>query len=240
MEVLVREFNTRPCVVHGHGKHDYQYWWEPIKSAFFSTPPRIPTIPPGLTIITCNNGHPAMGMFESSLEYLGVPYRVFGQDINPWLNSRDKPTVLASALALVDTPYVLYADSRDAILIGDPAKALDRYEHQFSCDILFGADRINWPPEREFARFEEPLARQAHSEFRYLNGGLWIGRTAYCAEFFSRAATVAPVESAVESEQGILKKLFPECYPHVQLDYHCEIFLNTGFLLSHDALEILP
>jgi len=67
---------------------------------------------------------------------------------------------------------------------------------------------------------------------------LWIGKTDYCAEFFTRAAATQPLESAAESEQGILKQLFPIHHPQILLDYHCEIFLNTGFLLSRDALEI--
>jgi len=238
MEILVKEFNTRPCVVHGHGKHDYQYWWEPIKTGFFSTQTSCLAKPDELTIITCNNGHLAMGMFESSLDHLGLPYSVFGRGVEPWVNSQQKPAILAAALKTIDTPYVLYADSRDALLINDPALALDCFKHRFHCEMLFGADRINWPPGRQFARFEEPLARQAKSEFRYLNGGLWIGKTDYCAEFFTRAAATQPLESAAESEQGILKQLFPIHHPQILLDYHCEIFLNTGFLLSRDALEI--
>lgn len=238
MEVLVREFDTRPCIVHAHGKHAYQYWWEPIKTGFFSTQSSHFSKPDELTIITCNNGHPAMGMFERSLEHLGLPYSVFGHGVEPWINSQQKPVILASALKTIETPYVLYADSRDALLIGDPARALASFKSQFECDMLFGSDRINWPPERNFARFEEALAEQAKSEFRYLNGGLWIGKTDYCAEFFTLAAATKPIESAAESEQGILKQLFPIHHPQILLDYHCEIFLNTGFLLSRDALEI--
>jgi len=238
MDILVREFNTHPCVVHGHGKHDYQYWWEPIKSAFFSAPPAICSMPAELTIVTCNNGHRSMGMFERSLDYLGVPYRVFGQGVEPWVNSQAKPAALAAGLRSIDTDYVLYADSRDAIIVGDPAVVLERFKEGFSCDMLFGADRINWPPERQFARFEEPLAKQAGSDYRYLNGGLWIGKTGFCAELFSLAAVTEPVASASESEQGILKRLFQAHYPRIQLDYCCELFLNTGFLLSREALEI--
>ena len=108
----------------------------------------------GLTLLTCNNGRGTMGIFERSAERLGLPVLVRGQGIEPWLNSRDKPRVIRDALAGIDTEFVLYGDSRDAVLLRDPAEARDLLAGMSGCGLLFGGDRINWPPLHRFKAFE--------------------------------------------------------------------------------------
>jgi hypothetical protein len=230
LEVFNTLFRTRPIVVHAHGSHDYKPNWLPIKNAFFDLPKRQIDMGNLVTVITCNNGHPSMGMFERSLDHLGIPYRVFGQGINPWVNSRDKPLVLLQALGSVKTPYVLYADSRDAILIDDPDIAVTRFIENFQCRMLFGADRINWPPIAEFQKYEEQQAFEYDTTFKFLNGGVWIGETAFSRDFFKKVINTPVAGKAPESEQGILKKLFRAFKGEVALDYRCQIIQNIGFV----------
>jgi hypothetical protein len=232
IQVRHTEYGTSPVLVHAHGSHEGKPHWRPIRDAFFANTAQQLSCPEDLTIITCNNGHQAMGIFERSLEHLGLPYQVHGAGVNPWMNSRDKPRILAEALSKIKSRYVLYADSRDAILIGDPGLALQRFREEFSCRMLFGADRINWPPLKEFQRYEDSLLPAEGSDFPYLNGGMWIGETAFCQEFFARAMETPPVEKAPESEQGILKRMLPDYAGSVQLDHHCRIFINIGFLVA--------
>jgi len=230
--LLNRQFHSRPLVVHAQGHHEHKPHWKPIKEAFFARPPRHLALPEQLTLITCNNGHAAMGMFERSLGHLGLPCLVRGQGIHPWLNSQHKPQVLAEALREISTPYTLYADSRDALLLGDPRILVERFERDFSADLIFGADRMSWPPRKEFTDFENSLPGASESDFRYLNGGVWMGKTGFCREFFEEAVRTPPVPEAPESEQGILRKLLPRYVPRVQLDYRCQLFQNIGFVIA--------
>jgi len=226
-------FNTKPAVIHAHGSHRHIPNWQPIREAFFAS--RQLNFGPcnDLTIITCNNGHEAMGIAEKSMEHLGIPYKVFGQGVENWINSRDKPRVLFEALKTIETEYVLYVDSRDAIIIANPQIILKRFKSAFDCDLLFSGDRINWPNDKDFLEFEKSVNSVPNSDFCFLNGGLWMGRTNFCTGFFEEACNTEPVPSAADSEQGILKKLFPKYHPRVQLDYRCEIFQNIGFVLKN-------
>jgi hypothetical protein len=230
-------FNTTPVVIHAQGSHAYKPYWQPIKEKFFASPRRGLGPVPDLTILTWNNGHEAMGILERSLDHLGVPCVVLGRGVRDWVNSRDKPRLTAAALDSVETKYVMGVDSRDAIVLGDPREIVARFERRFSCEMLYSADRLNWPNLDEFKRFEESVPEAAVSDFRFLNGGMWIGRTPFCREFFAAALERQPVSSAPDSEQGILKQLFPVYYPRVQLDYRCQLFQNLG-LVHRKILEI--
>lgn len=222
-------FDTTPALIHAHGHHDYKPLWPPIRDAFFNAPRRSLTVRPDLTIVTCNNGGPAMGLFERSLDHLGLTCTVAGRGVDGWINSRDKPSAIAAALASVDTAFTLYADSRDAILVDDPNLLPERFG-AFDCEMVFSADRMNWPPRRAFELYENALAAGEAGDFRYLNGGLWIGRTDFCRRFFSEVLTTQPVEEAVDSEQGLLKQLLPRHSDKVRLDYRCTMFQNIGFV----------
>ncbi|HEY6139357.1 MAG TPA: hypothetical protein VI670_16465 [Thermoanaerobaculia bacterium] len=234
-----RQFGSQPVVVHAHGPLETKPHWQPIRDVFFSQERRAIGAPDDLTVLTCNNGHDSMGLLERSLDRLGVPYVVTGQGIDPWVNARDKPRSILQAAWTVRTTYLLYADSRDAIVLDDPRIALERFRTQFRCDLVFGADRINWPPLERFREFEDAVAGEAAQDFRYLNGGVWIGRTEFCREFFADAAATPPLPEMEVAEQGILKQLFPKYYPKVQLDYGCTIFQNIGFLFG-PVLEVVP
>jgi hypothetical protein len=191
-----------------------------------------------LTVLTCNNGSDAMGILERSAQALGVPCLVRGLGISPWINSRHKPLIILEALRQIETEYTLYADSRDAVILGNLRSAVERFVDHRGCDLLFGGDRINWPALPEFRRFELSIPGARETQFRFLNGGAWIGKTSFCQEFFSEAVKLDPVPEVPDSEQGILKKLLPKFYPRVQLDYRCEIFQNIGFVLS-DIFDVI-
>jgi hypothetical protein len=223
-------FGTEPLVVHAHGHHRNQPHWSPIRDQFFALPEADLGPVSGLTVITCNNGAEAMGLLERGLDHLGMPYIVGGQGVSPWVNSRDKPQAISRVLERVSTPYVLYADSRDALVLSYPELAVWRFEREFDAGILFGADRMHWPPLSRFKRFERSLASGQPGDFHYLNGGMWIGRTDFCRTLFKRAASMSPVPEAPESEQGILRQLFLEHPDGIALDYRCQLFQNLGFV----------
>jgi hypothetical protein len=232
MYVANLQSNTFPAIIHAHGSHSHKPHWQPIKERFFASPPRNIGSIQDLTILTCNNGHAAMGVLERSLNHLGVPYVAAGQGVRDWVNSRDKPATIVQCLETIETEFVLYADSRDAICIVDPHEIVRRFRVTFDCALLFGADRINWPPVRAFRLFEERLAAGQQSDFRYLNGGMWIGKTEFCREFFAQAMQTPVLPEAPDSEQGILRRLLPQFVPEVQVDYRCCLFQNIGFVVA--------
>src|SRR5471032_1952055 len=98
LQLVNLSFGTTPRVVHAHGHHSSKPHWPSIREAFFASARRPAAPSSKLTIITCNNGHPAMGLLERSLDHLGLPYLVGGQGIEPWINSRDKPAVIHDLL----------------------------------------------------------------------------------------------------------------------------------------------
>lgn len=233
------QYNTEPLVVHAPGPLRHKPHWREIKDAFFSSPPARIGAVEDLTIVTWNNGNEAMGILEKSLDHLGVPYVVKGAGVREWVNSRDKPLLSYEAACEARTKYVMGVDSRDAIVLGDPHRIVERFEREFSCEMVFGADKMNWPNVARFKSFEESLPGARASDFKYLNGGMWIGRTEFCREFFAAAVRTRTVPEAPDSEQGILKQLFQDFYPRVQLDYRCQMFLNV-WLVFTQTIKVTP
>ena len=123
-------FNTRPLVVHAQGPHMNKPYWQPIRDKFFASQPQKLTLPKNLTILTWNNGHDSMGVFEKSMAHLGLPCLVLGKGVDEWINSKHKPLLTYEALKNIDTEFVMGVDSRDAILLDDPAKILNAFKQR--------------------------------------------------------------------------------------------------------------
>jgi hypothetical protein len=230
-------FNTMPLIVHAQGPHDNKPYWKPIRDVFFSSPKRKIGLPKDLTIFTWNNGHTAMGVFEKSMEHLGIPCMVLGHGIKNWENSKHKPILTYEALKDIKTEYIMGVDSRDAILIGDPKLIMKKFINDFKSDLIFSADLMNWPNIPEFKKFEDKCAESFNSDYKYLNSGAFIGKRDFCLEFFKVASQTKPSPKAPKADQGIFKRLFMDYYPKVQLDYKCQLFQNIGFVFRK-TLEI--
>lgn len=230
-------FNTKPLVVHAQGPHDNKPYWQPIRDTFFSSPKRDIKLPENLTIFTWNNGHEAMGIFEKSMEHLGIPCMILGAGVENWQNSKHKPLLTYEALKNIKTKYIMGIDSRDAILIDDPNKILQLFLKNFDCDLVFSADLMNWPNIAEFKKFEDKCAESFKSDYKYLNSGAFIGKRDFCLDFFKKASETEPAKQAPKADQGIFKRIFMDYFPKVQLDYHCQLFQNIGFVFRK-TLEV--
>lgn len=230
-------FDTEPLVIHGQGDDFTKPFFAEVRDAFFATPSKelinSASLRPELTILTWNSRE-TPGLLERSLDHLGLPYIVKGRGIADWSNSRDKPRLTVEALHEIDTPYVLAVDSFDAFVAGDPLRLIADFETHFEADLVFNGGKVNWPNVAEFKRFEEGLPGAQESEFRYLNGGAWIGRLDFCRRFFAEACATAPVAIHPESEQGILKQLLPRHVPRVQIDYRCRMFQTLGYVFQRN------
>ena len=238
MDLLVKETGGRPVLVHGHGNHDLKPIFDLVQTKLYSKPPEKVKSTGELTLFTCNNGHPSLGLLEKSAERLGVEVVVAGRGRKNWCNATDKPQVICEALESIRTEYALYADSRDCLLIGSPDRALQAFHEHFSGrDLVFGADIVNWPPVLSFQRYEKQLAGAKAGRYRFLNGGCWLGRTCFCRKFFNNVARTEPVPEAPDSEQGLLKALLPKYADAVGLDYGTKMFFNCGYVAG-DIIEI--
>lgn len=224
-------FDTKPLVVHAQGPLSHKPYWKPIRDRFFQSPAQHLSLS-DLTVFTWNNGHEAMGVFEKSMAHLGLPCMVLGQEVDEWMNSKHKPLLTAEAMKHIKTEFIMGVDSRDAILLGDPSEILNRFLTRFGCDLVFSADLMNWPNVPSFKKFEDACAEGVDTDYKYLNSGAFIGRTAFCKGFFAAAADTQPVPQAPRADQGIFKKVFQDYYPKVQLDYRCELFQNIGFVYN--------
>ncbi len=223
-------FETRPLVIHAQGQEAYSPHWPGIVDRFFGSQPETSEPNHDLTILTWNSITDKKGILERSLDHLGLPYMVLGGGELDWVNSSHKPALAAEALETIDTEFVLGVDCWDAIALGNPRRLVDTFAKSFSCDLVFNAGKVNWPNLPRFREFERSLPNEANSEFRYLNGGAWIGRVDFCRTFFNHACRTDPVPEMPGSEQGILKQLFPLYFPRVQLDYRCEMFQTLQYV----------
>ena len=181
-----------------------------------------------------------MGVLEDGLRHIGVPCVVSGAGISNWINAIHKPKAIMAALTTIATEYVVYADSRDALLLKSPEELLDTYLADFSgYQLVFGADRVNFPPNRKLRLFEDSLPGAAESPFKYLNSGMWLGHTSFACSFFQRVLHEHPLPEGPTSDQGLIRQLLPEFEGSIALDYRCRLFQNIGFL-ARPILTIHP
>jgi predicted O-methyltransferase YrrM len=220
-----RLFGTHPIVAHSPGPRGPD--WARFENAVLSAPARKCRCGE-LTILTWNNGprpEKPTGVFERSVARLGLKVEALGAGISPWKNIF-KLRLTAEALAKIQTPYVMAADSSDAALCDDPAILVERFRQHYTCDLLLNATGSRcWPELPEFVRFESSLPMAAVAQGRHwLNSGVWIGKTEFCREFFARLAAEPPVAGFEHSDQAIFKQAWPRWYPRVQLDYLSHLF----------------
>lgn len=239
-----RFFNTltasEPLLFHAQGYHEYKPVWPRIRAHVFDAPARQIGASERITVLTCNNGHGAMGLFETSCAHLGVPVVVGGREFPDWVNAIHKPQAILNALDGITTPWVVHADSRDAILAGDPDRLVDDMARDFpGADMVFGACQLSWPNAEDLSAFELGLPGAAGSEYKHLNGGLWIARTEFARDLFAEVLHTDPHSAAPDSEQGKLRRLFPAHHPAITLDYGLKMFHNVGFTFV-DTYEERP
>ena len=66
---------------------------------------------------------------------------------------------------------------------------------------------------------------------------MFIGRTAFCRNYFARLAGETPEPGYESSDQAIVVRIWPEWYPEVQDDYFSQIFQWFNEDLSVMRLE---
>lgn len=146
--------------------------------------------------------------------------------------------------------YLLYADSDDAVLRNDPARAVNLL-HECSCDLLFSGTShpagYRWMPE--VARWANSHADQhaGGAEHQYLNAGVFVGKTDFLREVVAAAMEYVTTEDltmpeyvraqmehslsdqcpdfpkGVGCDQAILRYLHPWFYPRMKIDFRGQL-----------------
>lgn len=232
-----RLFGTQPLLFHAQGYHSFKPVWPKIREFAFSLPPLDLGPRPRVTAITCNNGHSAMGLFEESCARLGLPVLVGGTEHAEWINAVHKPPAILDLLDKIDTEWVLYADSRDVLILDDPELLVDRMA-AFEADLVFGSCMVSWPNLPQFSNFEASLPGAQDSTYKFINGGMWLGRVPTIRALFEDVRDAEILSVAPDSEQGKIRQVLHRHVPQVGLDHRCALFQNVGFVFE-DIFDVL-
>ena len=205
--------------------------------------------PKDLTIVTCRNegsmedriiphlsGYENVSILESNLDYLGLDLVVLKDVRLPWRNTF-KFEMIHNYLnsGKCTTKYFMCCDAIDVIFIDDPQRVIDIF-HSFECDALFmsthSMDGYNCMPE-----VKKWADRISGGRMRYLNSGVYIGKTSFIKKVFDEAIKYAiphgvtmdkcqeyylsnPIDYPRGStDQNIFRFLEPEFYPRMKVDY---------------------
>jgi hypothetical protein len=149
------------------------------------------------------------------------------------------------------TKYVLYVDSDDAVLRGDPAKAI-RYLKEVNCDFLL-AD-TGWESGYECMPdvkiWADQRAREHGRSHAYINAGVFIAESQFLSEVVDASMKYIsdddfPSEEywrildegnlcehlpefpkGVGCDQEILRYMNPRFYPRMQVDYAARLSIR--------------
>lgn len=241
--MLVRNLvtGTTPCVLHRNGNPvEWKTAWEEVVAAFFAEA-RQPCEPcPELTVLTWTN-RPDKSLLERCLERWGIPCVTLGRRLPEWRNDM-KLYLNVEALERVTSPYVMALDADDVLVVAGAREILERFR-SFACDIVFSAEKNNWPRVPLLSDFEESIAESA---YRYLNSGAWIGTTEACRRFYADClgedngdlVAVHTMEAVFRDDQGVIRKTFQRYHPAARLDYHCRMFQSLNQVPPNDEVLI--
>lgn len=206
--------------------------------------------PNNLTIVTVRNegsledriipslsGYEDKSILETNLEYLGIqPLVVLKDSRLPWRNTFKFEAILNYLNSgKCTTEYFMYCDTIDVIFIDEPQKVIDIFE-SFNCEALFmstnSTDGYQCMPE-----IKNKIDKINNGNKRYLNSGVYIGKTNFIKEIFNEAIKYAiphgvtmgdyyeylknnPINYPKGSQdQDIFRYLEPKFFPRLKVDY---------------------
>jgi hypothetical protein len=192
-------------------------------------------------------------IMEKSLHYVGIKDFVVlrPQPHGPW-NGVAKLMPLLEYLSSEScrTEYLLYCDSRDSVLRADPAAAIECLQKE-DCDLLLSSTRYpgGYGCMTQIKGWTDNIVRQSGFEKRYLNAGVFVGRTSFVRQVLEAAieyvtehdlsrreldrhkrdgslgGRLPGFPQCVGSDQIILRYLHPQFYPRMKIDYQGRLAL---------------
>jgi hypothetical protein len=207
--------------------------------------------PSSLTITTCRNsgpmtdriipeleGYEDVSLLESSLQHLGIHTlnRLESSEL-PWRNTFKFELLneYFNSVECTGTEYFMCCDAIDVIFRDDPHRVIDIFE-SFDCDMLFmstnSTDGYDCMPE-----VFDIVKTINGDNGRYLNSGVYIGRTSFVREVIRdcmklaipHGVTMDDYREYLDSkpkdypkgsqDQDIFRYLEPHFYPRIKVDY---------------------
>ena len=206
-------------------------------------------LPSNLIIVTCRNEgtmvdrllshlheYEHTSILEFNLDYLGIDLVVLKDARLPWRNTF-KFEMIYNYLSSgeCNTEYFMCCDAIDVIFQSDPQEVIDIFE-SFDCECLFmsthSTDGYSCMPE-----MKRLVDKINGNNGRYLNSGVYIGKTSFVKEVFDMAMEYAIphgvtmdeyreyLESKPEDyprgsqDQDIFRYIEPKFYPRMKVDY---------------------
>ena len=234
---------TQPII---HDRHIVKNAFEILKSKVERNSFKLPD---DLTIVTCRNegsmedriiphlsGYEDVSILESNLDYLGIDLVVLTDDRLPWRNTF-KFEMIRNYLSSGEckTEYFMCCDAIDVIFQSDPQEVIDIFE-SFNCECLF----MSTHSVDGYSCMEEVknlVDKINGGNGRYLNSGVYIGKTSFIKKVFDEAikyaiphgVTMDEYREYLKSEpkdypngsqdQDIFRYLEPDFYPRLRVDY---------------------
>ena len=210
--------------------------------------------PKDLTIVTCRNegsmedriiphlsGYENVSILESNLDYLGLDLVVLKDARLPWRNTF-KFEMIHNYLnsGKCTTKYFMCCDAIDVIFIDNPQRVIDIF-HTFECDALFmstqSLDGYNCMPE-----VKGWADRINGGRMRYLNSGVYIGKTSFIKKVFDEAIKYAIPHGVTMDEYREYLKSEPKDYPNGSQDQDIFRYLEPDFyprlIVDYDNLMV--
>ena len=195
--------------------------------------------PPELEIILSHN-YRNKPILEKNLQYLGIEeYTVLGRDLDLWDHRQTVLMMLEHLQQHSSKPYILYLDAADILICDDPSKLLERFKREFSCKVLFNAEKKSYPwiasvktkqseEENRRIRMIEDFERGHYpAPFVYLNSGAFIGERKFLIEVLKKCLECVPLfetKDCIYSNQILYREVHRLFYPKVMIDAECRIF----------------
>jgi len=236
-----------------HDRHVVKKAFEMFKS---QTKPNMFKQPSDLTIVTCRNegtledriiphlsGYEETSILEDNMKYLGLDLVVLKDDRLPWRNTF-KFEMLHKYLTSgkCTTEYFVCLDAIDVIFVDNPQRVVDIFKSH-KCEALFmstnSLDGYNCMPE------VKSWVDTINSKERYLNSGVYIGKTSFVKEMVEEAIKYA-VPSGVtmddyrdylasepkdypkgSQDQDIFRYIERKFYPRMKVDYENEMAFRS-------------
>lgn len=203
--------------------------------------------PKNLDIVICNSS-PARQYTEKILDYLGIDdYIVLGKHLKQWKHIYKIQLILDYIKSNRQPDYILHLDAPDVLVVNDLQLAVDRFCSDFSCDLLFGAEKNSAPGSRtaggitiEEKRFIERIEQFEKAKygplFPHLNAGCFIGRKDFLlgllsetlsnSKFLKASSIMHHGDYLFNDDQLIFREVHRDYYPRIQIDHTCRIFQN--------------
>jgi len=135
------------------------------------------------------------------------------------------------------TPYILFCDALDVIIVDDPKRIIEIFENQ-KCDLFFGStlSKCGWMCMLDKRKWALDTVVKMDC-YRYLNSGVYIGRWDFTLEVLKEVCryihpdsiTIPEYEIAGRGERDYrLCKILPD-FPHRAPDQDILRFIHPQF-----------